>query len=280
MELIQYPLTHPYPKKPLFEILTIIFILIVLPASVFINIVVSGYELVPVLRPNIGPNDTVPEWWNKAHVPRLLRREPPPCEPKDFGRGDVIHLTPSLFGYKVLSAWRNPTARDSHDDTRIIYKGASFKDCYAYETRFDFSLIDYTQTVTSAVYCPETPANMYMETSVTFANEITKDFVGQYYGFGTDVFDFVQETSRNYRKAVFAVLDVISTDSLMIMGHQHLSSPILSLSTILNITTREFRSTSITYANGTLGVYCDSMGLASIYKDTVYNLATAVTNAR
>ncbi|KAG8740933.1 hypothetical protein FRC10_003548 [Ceratobasidium sp. 414] len=140
--------------------------------------------------------------------------------------------------------------------------------------------MDYTQTITTAVYCPDTPANTFMETSVTFANDISKDFVGQYYGFDTDVFDFVQETSRNYRKAVFAVLDVISADSLAVMGGQHLSSPILSLSTRLNVTTREFWATSITYLNGTFLAYDDtSMGLASIYNSSVYNLAAAVTNA-
>ncbi|KAG8680655.1 hypothetical protein FRC08_016123, partial [Ceratobasidium sp. 394] len=279
MGFLEYPLSHPYPRERTFTVVTIVLILLLLPVLVLVNVVTTGYELVPALRPEFQANDTVPDWWKSPRLPRLLRRKAPLCEPKDFGRGDIIRLTPSLFEYRILSAWRNTTIRDPEDESRVEYRGASFSQCYVYAARFDYNMMDWTQTVTVAIRCPEAPIVAFMETSVTFANDITKDLVGQYYGYNTNFFSFVNQTSRDYRKAVFAVLDVISTDSLMIMGGQYLSSPALTLSARVN-ENYTFVSTEITYLNGTFASSLDdSMGPAAIYRDSVYNLVAAVVNA-
>ncbi|KAG9078849.1 hypothetical protein FS749_009093 [Ceratobasidium sp. UAMH 11750] len=88
-------------------------------------------------------------------------------------------------------------------------------------------------------------------------------------------------SSRNYRKAVFAILDAISTDSLMIISGQHLSAPLLSLSVSLNVSKNyEPSRTYITYVNGSVDAYYDSsMGRAQIYRDTIYNLVAATVHA-
>ncbi|QRV94083.1 transmembrane protein [Ceratobasidium sp. AG-Ba] len=278
MGFLEYPLSHPYPRERTFTIVTVVLIILVLPVLVLVNIVTAGYELVPALRPEFQANDTVPGWWNSPRLPSLLRRGAPDCEPKDFGRGDLIRLTPSLFEYKVLSAWRNLTARDPNDESRVEYRGESFNQCDLYYARFDFDVLEWTQTVTVAVNCSG-PVNAFLETSITFANDITKDVIGQYYGYNTNLFKFLDINSRDYRKAVFAILDVISTDSLMIMGGQHLAAPVLTLSARINNYYR-IESTDIRYLNGTYeSTSLDSMGSASIYRSSVYNLFSAVVNA-
>ncbi|KAG8782473.1 hypothetical protein FRC12_020787 [Ceratobasidium sp. 428] len=226
--------------------------------------------------------DTVPYWMNLPRLPPLLRRKPPRCEPKDFGRGDSIRVTPSLFEYKVLSAWKNLTALDPQDESRIEYQGAPFDSCSVYGARFEHSFVDWTQKVTTAISCREAPVNAFLETTITFADDISKDIVGQYYGAFMPLFSFLDVASRNYRKAVFAVLDLMSTDSLMIVAGQHLPSPILSFSTSLNLTdnARTMTNTYIAYLNGTVTPYYNtSMGPAEIYRDTVYNLVQAVVHA-
>ncbi|KAG9125435.1 hypothetical protein FRC07_007612 [Ceratobasidium sp. 392] len=275
MQLIDYPLTHPYPKKPLFEVLTILLIVIVLPILVLINIVTSGYELVPALRSTMNPDDSFPGWWHVQSLPPLLRPDPPPCDPRDFGRGDVIRLSPSLFEYKVLGAWQNETSKT---ESRVQYNGTSFKNCSIYASRFDYSRMDLTQTITTGIYCPDSP-NAFMETSVTFADALSKDFVGQYYGYAIDVFSVINPYSRDYRKAVFAVLDIISTDSLSIIGGGHPSSlPILSLSTSFDEKYRSFNDTEIVYGDGNME-QPDGLGPASVYRDTIRNLVNAVAQA-
>ena len=113
-------------------------------------VVVVGYELVPTLRPEFQPNDTVPSWWNSPRLPPLLRRSAPLCQPKDMGRGDTFRLSPSLFEYKVLSSWKTGQ-RVPEDEGRVDYDGGSFDHCVVYSMRFDYSLLDYTQTVTVSV---------------------------------------------------------------------------------------------------------------------------------
>ncbi|KAG8727492.1 hypothetical protein FRC12_022462 [Ceratobasidium sp. 428] len=285
MPFLEYPLSHPYPRKRTFTIVTIVLIVLLLPVLVLVNIVTTGYELVPALRSEFQANDTVPYWWNSPSLPRLLRRKAPLCEPKDFGRGDVIRLTPSLFEYRILSAWRNlnltgdMTIRNPGDESRVEYRGESFSQCSVYSARFDYNMMEWTQTVTVAIRCSQPPVLAFMETAVTFANDINKDMIGQYYGYDIDFFAFVDQNSRDYRKSVFAVLDVISTDSLMIMGGQYLQSPVLTLSTHIN-SSYNFQSTSITYVNGTYQSSSeDSMGPAAIYRASIYNLVAAVANA-
>lgn len=115
-----------------------------------LEVVVVGYELVPTLYPAFEANlADPPHWWNSPRLPPLLRRKPPPCEPKDIGRGDTFHLTSSLFEYRVISSWKKPTNPVSpEDEGRIAYRGESFDQCSIYSMRFDHSLQDYTQTVT------------------------------------------------------------------------------------------------------------------------------------
>lgn len=118
----------------------------------WVVVVVVGYELVPTLRPEFQPSDTVPSWWNSPRLPPLLRRKAPLCQPKDMGRGDTFRLSASLFDYRVLSSW-NSTSKDlrPEDEGRVGYRGGSFRECVVYSMRFDYSLLDYTQTVTVSV---------------------------------------------------------------------------------------------------------------------------------
>lgn len=69
-----------------------------------------------------------------------------------------------------------------------------------------------------------------------FADEISRDTIGQYYRYRIDVFSVVDGNSRDYRNAVFGVLDVISTDSLAIMSGQYLSWTVMTLSARANVT--------------------------------------------
>jgi hypothetical protein len=118
-----------------------------------------------------------------------------------------------------------------------------------------------------------------METSVVFSGDMSKDIVGQYYGYNIDLFYFVDQASRDYRKAVFGVLDVISSDSLSIIGGQHLSQPVLSLSARVN-GSLWFEATDITYVNGTRESSNQGlMGAAEIYRASIRNLITAVAHA-
>ncbi|KAG8787329.1 hypothetical protein FRC12_015674 [Ceratobasidium sp. 428] len=273
MGLIEYPLTHPYPKKPLFEIITVVLTVLVLPTLILINIVTSGYELVPVLRPTMDPDDSLPGMFE---LPKLLRRRVPPCQPKDFGRGDIVRLTPSLFQYKVLGAWPNDTAKV---ESRTMYNGSSFSSCQIHAIRFDFSTIDYTQTITCGVYCPDSP-HAFLETSATFATEMSKDFVGQYYGYGFNMFNFIDPQSYDYHKSVFAVLHLMSTDSLITIGEGPMMSPAaLSFSLRVHLENRQYSDVYITYPNGTIKPPNFMGQEVEIYWPMIYNLAAAVTQA-
>ncbi|KAG8748972.1 hypothetical protein FRC12_013685 [Ceratobasidium sp. 428] len=121
-----------------------------------------------------------------------------------------------------------------------------------------------------------------MQSTVVFANDFSpKDFVGQYYGYNEDVYDMLSdESDHDYRKAVFAVMDLMSTDSLAILGEgRQTSPPILHLSTSLDVGAREFGETEITYMNGTMQWFETLTGPASTYRDSLYNSAAAVTHA-
>ncbi|KAG8741625.1 hypothetical protein FRC10_002641 [Ceratobasidium sp. 414] len=271
MALLEYPLTHPYPRGHLFTIITVIMILVLLPALLLANIVTNGYELAPSLSPDFKPNVTAVNWWE---LPVLWFWNPKiKCQPRDLGRGDTIRLTPSLFEYKVHSTWKTSDFRDPENETRVDYTGQSFKNCSAYQARFYYSFADSTQTVTLGIRCTGA-INAWMETSATFSDDTTKDFVGQFWGYSTNSVYFLdQSPPGNYREAVLAVLDVISADSRTIMSQQDPQKPILSLVTPLVIESWEFGGSTVKYADGTVG------SAAEIYINWVSNLVRAVVAA-
>ncbi|KAG8788785.1 hypothetical protein FRC12_014210 [Ceratobasidium sp. 428] len=119
-----------------------------------------------------------------------------------------------------------------------------------------------------------------METKVVFAFELTKDFIGQYYGPGLDLMSLPDANSSDYRKLVLAVLEVISTDSLTIIGGSFLSNPALSMSVFFDVNNRTDAlnpTTSLfTHLNGTKGLWPAEAG---IYGASVTNLAHVVNHA-
>ncbi|KAG8713068.1 hypothetical protein FRC09_019125, partial [Ceratobasidium sp. 395] len=214
----------------------------------------------------MDPDDSLP---GMSELPKILRRRVPPCQPKDFGRGDIVRLTPSLFQYKVLGAWPNNTTTI---ESRMKYDYSSFNSCRIHTTRFDFSTIDYTQTITCGVYCPDSP-HAYLETGATFAIQPSKDFVSQYYGYGLNTLKFIDPDSCDYRKAVFAVLHVLSVDSLLMMGEAGMMLPAaLSLSIEIDVESHAYypQSVFITYPNGTIRRPEPDMGPAGIYWPAIY----------
>ncbi|KAG8682728.1 hypothetical protein FRC08_014762 [Ceratobasidium sp. 394] len=86
----------------------------------------------------------------------------------------------------------------------------------------------------------------------------------------------------DYRKLVMAVLEVISTDSLTIIGGQHIpGSRVLSLSIVLTADPNTGATTpsgadSITYVNGEHGPWTDA---ANVYVFSIWNLINAVNDA-
>ncbi|CUA66693.1 hypothetical protein RSOLAG22IIIB_00137 [Rhizoctonia solani] len=280
VDILQYNLTHPYPRNKLFTTATIVAIVIALPILVIVNIVTVGHELVPSLQPSFEPNTTVNSWWATTLLAPLLRLKAPQCQPKDFGRGDTFRLSPSLFEYKVLSSWRSNGTLTSKDEGRVEYKGDSFSACWVSSIRFDLNVLEATQTLTASIECPEYPVRAVLETSVTFALEYSKDFVGQYYGSDIGILNFVDPNSTDYRRLVFAVLDVISTDSMSILdGNRH---NWLSLSTHADLRSGEplFNTTTTVARNGTSSMFEDNdMGDVEVYRPTIVNLIWAVHDA-
>ncbi|CAE6438547.1 unnamed protein product, partial [Rhizoctonia solani] len=237
MQFLQYNLTHPYPKNKLFTAVTFVLIALTLPILIILNIITVGHELVPALQQDFQQNDTIPLLWTTTLLAPLLRRKAPLCQPKDFGRGDTFRLSPSLFEYKVLSSWRTSSTLKSKDEGRVEYRGGSFDQCYVYSIRFDLSVIESTQTLTVVVSCPDFPVRAFMESRIIFALDDSKDIVGQYYGGDLDILDLVDGDSRDYRRLVFAIMDVMSTDSLSILdGSRH---NWLSLSTLAKVDVQE-----------------------------------------
>ncbi|KAH7339773.1 hypothetical protein B0J17DRAFT_716772 [Rhizoctonia solani] len=281
MQLLQYNLTHPYPRSKLFTTVTFILIALVLPVLVIVNIITVGHELVPSLRQDFQQNDTVPSWWVATPLAPLLRRKAPRCQPKDFGRGDTFRLSPSLFEYKVLSSWRtNTTNVASEDEGRVEYRGGSFNQCFVYSIRFDLSVIESTQTFTVGIMCPDFPVRAFLETRLVFATEVSKDIVGQYYGYGVDLLNFVDSESRDYHRLVFAILDVISTDSLSILDGNVLNWLSLSTRAAVDYPDMFFSVTNMMAKNGTIYMFnSNQLGEAEIYRATITNLMRAVQHA-
>ncbi|KAG9125838.1 hypothetical protein FRC07_006011 [Ceratobasidium sp. 392] len=284
---LEYNLSHPHPKGHVFFIATVVVFILALPVLVIVNIVTLGSELVPSLQAEFQPNDTLLEgWWGTHRLPRLLRPKLPLCQPQDLGRGDKFRLSASLFDYTVMSTWNTSKSSNSgiQEQHRVEYRGQSFADCSVNNTRFDFSAIDQTQTVTVGVVCPnstEYPVFVSMETSMVFAQITSKDFIGQYYGPGLDLLNLTQADPSDYRKLVLGVLELISTDSITIMRGPHLQSPALSftLFSYVNPDTAilDNRATTFTHANGTMLPYWPPG--VNIYAYTIANLLDVVVDA-
>ncbi|KAG8736419.1 hypothetical protein FRC10_009322 [Ceratobasidium sp. 414] len=119
-----------------------------------------------------------------------------------------------------------------------------------------------------------------METVVVFAEELSKDFIGQYYGGGQELMNITGAGPSDYRRIVMAVLEVLSTDSLTIIGGQHLPQPVLSMSLVLavnpDIAATVPVASTITYVNGVRGPLPDA---ANIYVPSMANLVNAVMDA-
>ncbi|KAG8717435.1 hypothetical protein FRC09_014275 [Ceratobasidium sp. 395] len=144
-------------------------------------------------------------------------------------------------------------------------------------------MVEETQTITCGVICPGTkdyPIFVSMETKIVFALELTKDFIGQYYGPGLDLLSLPDANPSDYRKLVLAVLEVISTDSLAIIGGPFLSNPALSMSLFFNVNNKtdalSTSTTTFTYLNGTKLLWPPE---ALIYGTSITNLAHVVNHA-
>ncbi|CAE6453794.1 unnamed protein product [Rhizoctonia solani] len=287
---LEYSLSHPHPRGRLFFFATLVIFLLSLPVIVIVNIVTLGSELVPSLQPNFESTDSrLDKWWDTHRLPPLLRPKPARCEPKELGRGDKFRLTPSLFDYTVMSTWNvsRPVGADGvRLQERVEYQGQPFSGCYVNDARFEYSLVEQTQTVNVGVECPgnqsaDYPIYVTMQTNMVFAWELNKDFIGQYYGSILGIDSINGTSSSDYRKQVLAALQVIATDSLTIMSRDHLSNPALSMRLYFKVdpdTAEALPATeALTYTNGT---YLQSFpSEAFIYVDTIYNLVNVATSA-
>ncbi|KAJ1304451.1 hypothetical protein OPQ81_005598 [Rhizoctonia solani] len=150
---------------------------------------------------------------------------------------------------------------------------------------FQHSTAQRTQTVTAAVMCPEYPVRVYMEAPVLLAMDEHRGVVGQYYGYDMKMQDMGDEDTRDYRRSVFGMIDLISTDSLGIVLGQHLEAPVSELNlsgdvveSDLNIT---FHGGTIVYQNGTaiqIGTN-NNLAQAEIYRASITNIMLAVQHA-
>ncbi|KAG8739708.1 hypothetical protein FRC10_005250 [Ceratobasidium sp. 414] len=287
MVQLEYNLTHPHPKGGLFLCFTTLIFLAIAPVLILVNFATVGSELVPSLQSTFQPDDKLLQgWWGTGHLPAGWRPKPPQCQPRDLGRGDTFRLSASLFDYTVQSTWNTTNAVSAsgiQQQERVEYRGQSFAGCFVNTTRFDYSLLDQTQTLSVGVICEgntDYPVHVSMETVLVFARELSKDFIGQYYGSGQELPNITITNPSDYRRVVMAVLDVLSTDSLTIMSGQHLPQPVLSISLVLSVIpdtgATEPVASTITYFNGTQGPLSAA---ANIYADSMWNLVNAVNDA-
>ncbi|KAG8713807.1 hypothetical protein FRC11_010913 [Ceratobasidium sp. 423] len=188
-----------------------------------------------------------------------------------------------------MSTWNTSEgtkAAGVQEQKRVEYRGQSFANCFVNTTRFDYSLVELTQTVNVGVICPgydKYPIEVSMESTITFGWVLSKDFIGQYYGAGLDLLNLTETNRSDYRKVVLAALEVISTDALTIMrkSRDHLSNAILSTSIFFDVdpaaVSPDPTVSTLAYVNGRLpDPYPDE---ANIYYDTIVNLATVVIHA-
>ncbi|CAE6472776.1 unnamed protein product [Rhizoctonia solani] len=284
---LEYSVTHPYPWGRIFTIITYAIMIMILPVLIIINIVTVGYELVPSLQPDFAaPNSTIPFWPKSPRLPNFLTRTVPLCQPKDIGRGDQFRLSPSLFEYRVLSSWRTNSSKIMpQDEGRVEYRGGSFRKCSVYEMLFDHSSTNRVQTVTAGIMCPEYPVRLYMEARIALSLDVSKDIVGQYYGYDINSQRIANEDTRDYRQSVFGILDAMSTDSLGIILQQHLSAPLNSISVTGDVTS----DTNITFHSGGTIVYQNGtvtelnrgndLGEAELYRASITNIMIVVHHA-
>ncbi|KAG8686552.1 hypothetical protein FRC11_008781, partial [Ceratobasidium sp. 423] len=239
-----------------------------------------GLEMVPSLQSDYRPNDPLLEgWWGIRRLPSLLRPKPPPCDPKDLGRGDTFRLSASLFDYTVMSS------RDISKGTEVLgmqgqkraeYRGQSFTYCHVFSAQFEHDLVQRTQTVLVAVACPGSskyPVYVSMTTTITFSSYYAKDLSAQYYA-GMEWSNMTYANPSDYRNLVIGALETISRDSITITQGQHLSNPALSLGITFAIDPDSAIITNavsdFTYGNLThLDMIPDE---AMIYADTIINL--------
>ncbi|KAH7338598.1 hypothetical protein B0J17DRAFT_717031 [Rhizoctonia solani] len=282
---------HPYPNGHRWLYITILLFVLALPSLVVFNLITQGSELVPSLQPVFRSDGTNPPdtWWGKR-LPTRLSPGLPPCEPQGLGRGDVFRLTASLFDYTVMSTW-NTSNDDVHttsmtqeqEQERVEYRGESFTDCSVNTARYDYSLAEQTHSVTVGVLCPgypKYPIKVSMQTTMTFAWEVTKDFIGQYYGPGLDLMNLANTTG--YQQSVLAVLEVISTDALTILHKPHLPTHPLSMRVFFELNETavvpdEAAASTLTYVNGTQPDAFPAE--AFIYINTIFNLVYAAIDA-
>lgn len=290
LPFLEYNLSHPHPHANWFLLATVVIFLATSPVLVLVNFTTLGFELVPALRPDWrNSNAPLETWWGTRRLPPLLRPRTPRCEPKELGRGDSFRLTGSLFDYTVMSAWNQSHANITgvQEQERVEYKGESFADCYVTTVRYEYSMSERTHSVNVGVRCPgykEYPIQITMQTTVVFSWELTKDFIGQYYGGGLDLMNIAGST--DYRKTVLAVLDVIASDALGILSKQNprISVPPLSMRVFFidldpetALLPDRTTTSSLTYVNGSQPDQFPSE--AFIYTMTIFNLMYVVIDA-
>ncbi|EUC62657.1 transmembrane protein, putative [Rhizoctonia solani AG-3 Rhs1AP] len=271
--MLEYNLTHPYPKGRIIPALTILFLLVALPGLTIVNIITGGYELVPVISESMYINNTLPRWWNIPALPSWLRKRAPPCEKKTLGRGDKIYLSPRLFEYTVTSTWENdPTQADimALNEKRVEYLGQSFDNCTIYKVGINYSSSEH-------------PITLYMKTSVGFSYSLTNGFVGQYVGYELDTNSLFGD-AREYRRAVLAVLDVLATDADGIMAGNHLQRRILAFNIIVDVDDINLTvgGTFTTYPDGSRETFDDGsgeLGAVELYRPSLLNLVRAIQYA-
>ncbi|KAG8727609.1 hypothetical protein FRC11_012820, partial [Ceratobasidium sp. 423] len=259
-----------------------------LPILVFVNVATLGFDLVPTLQTRFQPNDILLEgWMGTRRLPPIFRPRPAPCQPKELGRGDAFRLSGSLFDYTVMSAWNTSEGTrvsGIREQKRAEYRGESFSNCYVDNALYDYNLVEQTNSVTVGILCPgspDYPIELSMQTMITYALEIRKDFIGQYYGPGLDLMNMTDADPSDYRNVVLTALQVISTDATTIMRKQHTSSQPLSMRVVFNIAPDSPElipgPSTLTYANGTQPSTFPEE--AMIYVDTIYNLVVITSDA-
>ncbi|KAH7320434.1 hypothetical protein B0J17DRAFT_294185 [Rhizoctonia solani] len=237
LPLLEYNLTHPHPRNRIFLLATTFLFLLVLLALVLLNLVTLGLELVPSIQTNYQSNHTfLDDWWGTRHLPRVLRRKSPPCQPRDIGRGDTLRLSASLFDYTVVNTWNTSEGTGASgvpEQKRVEYRGESFDNCYVNSALYEYSMVHQTHSLEVGVECPgspDYPIYVSMRTKMTFAWILERDFVAQYAGSVEGAFNFTQTAnSFDCRNLVIQTLQTISTDMIVIVSRQHLSNPILGV---------------------------------------------------
>ncbi|KAG8686947.1 hypothetical protein FRC11_008083 [Ceratobasidium sp. 423] len=175
-----------------------------------------------------------------------------------------------------MSTWNTSEgtkASGVQEQKRVEYRGQSFANCYVINAQFEYSLVEGTHSTNA----------LSQQTAMKFAPELSKDFIGQYYGPGLGLLNLNAANPFDYRKLVLAALSVIATDAVAIMRsqRQHLSNPALNIRATFNVDL----DTGYFYAAGTAFTYVNWTQIdgvpeeALIYADTLYNLVHVIIDA-